>query len=73
MVRSGVAFFYNQQALTGKIFAFVAEGDLLPGQLSTEAFLVHTAPSPGSAAGTVRLGRVEHPAAKVAVHATGGY
>ncbi|MCK7468539.1 MAG: hypothetical protein MZU91_10860 [Desulfosudis oleivorans] len=68
----GIPRFDGQQALAGEPVTCIAKVDLPPGQLGTEAFLMHTAPPARPTTRAVRLGRVLNPAAEVAVHAAGG-
>ena len=72
VVGPDVALLDQQQAGAGKLSASIAEIDLAPGELAAQPFFMDAAPAPRPAADATRLGGIEHPAAKVAVHAAGG-
>jgi len=61
------------QVRAGKLVAFEAEIDLLPGELLAQSFFMDAAPATWPAADASRLGRIEDPAAEVAVHAAGSH
>jgi len=67
-----IALLDQQQTRAGKPVAFVAEIDLLFSELAAQAFFMDAAPAARPAADAARLGRIEHPAAEVAVHAARG-
>ena len=67
-----IALLDQLQARAGKLVAFIAEINLLLGELFTQAFFMDATPTPRPAPDASRLGRIEHPAAEIAVHAAGG-
>jgi hypothetical protein len=64
-----IALLDEHQAGAREPFALVAEFDLAFGQLRAKPFLMDASPAPRPAADASRLGRIEDPAAEVAVHA----
>ena len=73
VVRMDIALFDNQQTRAGELVALMAGVDLPLGELAAQAFFMDATPPPRPAAKASRLGRVENPAAEIAVHAAWGH